>query len=50
MDMTGSQVQFEATDIKIRKENKFFPFCPFPIGFIYMSTQNVSPASLYGGT
>lgn len=38
------------SDIKVAANNGFLPICPFPIGFIYQSTENVSPASIYGGT
>lgn len=24
--------------------------CPFPIGYVYMSSNNTSPANIYGGT
>lgn len=37
-------------NIKIKMDGEFVTTCPFPIGFIYMSANNVSPASLFGGT
>lgn len=40
----------EIQDINIKDGNVFTKLCPFPVGFIYMSSVNVSPASLYGGT
>lgn len=50
MDMSDKDIQVDLTDIKIRKDGKFFPVCPFPVGFIYMSSKNISPASIYGKT
>ena len=29
---------------------EFEKVCPFPIGYIYLSTSSTSPATLYGGT
>lgn len=30
--------------------NRFYPFPYYPVGFVYISTDNTSPASIYGGT
>lgn len=50
MDMSQDNVQIELTDIKVKKDGKFYPVCPFPIGFIYMSSKDVNPAQIYGKT
>lgn len=36
--------------MQIRTSSGFEKICPFPIGYIYMSTNSISPASTYGGT
>ena len=39
-----------ATGVQLKSgSNNIYPLCYFPIGAIYMSTSDVSPASLYGG-
>lgn len=36
--------------VQVRTSSGFEKICPFPVGYIYMSTQSTSPASIYGGT
>lgn len=36
--------------IQVRTSSGFERICPFPVGYIYMSTNSTSPASTYGGT
>ena len=36
--------------VQVRTSSGFEKICPFPIGYIYMSTNGTSPASTYGGT
>ena len=36
--------------VQVRTSNGFEKICPFPVGYIYMSTNSTSPASTYGGT
>lgn len=36
--------------VQVRTSSGFEKICPFPIGYIYMSTNSTSPASTYGGT
>lgn len=36
--------------VQVRTSSGFEKICPFPIGYIYMSTNKTSPASTYGGT
>ena len=37
-------------NVQVRTSSGFEKICPFPIGYIYMSTKSTSPASTYGGT
>lgn len=37
-------------NLSIKKGSSWDKVCPFPIGFIYMSTNSTSPASTYGGS
>lgn len=36
--------------VQVRTSSGFEKICPFPVGYIYMSTRSTSPASIYGGT
>ena len=36
--------------IQIKSGSTWYTLCPFPVGFIYMSYSNSSPASIYGGS
>lgn len=36
--------------VQVRTGSSFERICPFPVGYIYMSTNGTSPASTYGGT
>ena len=36
--------------VQVRTGSSFERICPFPVGYIYMSTNSTSPASTYGGT
>lgn len=36
-------------DFKIKNSSNWDSVCPFPVGFIYYSTNATSPSSLYGG-
>lgn len=33
-----------------RKNDRFYPYPYYPIGFIYLTMDETSPASIYGGT
>lgn len=37
-------------NMNIKNGSTWHKVCPFPIGYIYMSTNSTSPASTYGGT
>lgn len=37
-------------NIKVKANNSFQTVCPFPIGYVYMSSNSTSPGSIYGGT
>lgn len=37
-------------NIKVKSGSNFTTVCPFPVGYIYMSSTNTSPASVFGGT
>lgn len=37
-------------DVKVKNTEDWNNICPFPVGYIYMSTNGTSPASTYGGT
>lgn len=43
-------IWFDLEKIKIRNGERYCPICPFPVGFIYMSTEDVNPARIYGNT
>lgn len=36
--------------VQIKNGSSWEKICPFPVGYIYMSTNSTSPASTYGGT
>ena len=36
--------------MKVKIDNIFETICPFPIGYVYMSSNSTSPADIYGGT
>lgn len=40
----------ELSTLQVNTGSTFEGFCPFPVGYIYQSTNNTSPADLYGGT
>ena len=40
----------EQSNVNVKKGNSFVKVNPFPVGYIYMSSKNTSPASIYGGT
>ena len=40
----------ELNTLQVNIDSTFERFCPFPIGYIYQSTNSTSPADLYGGT
>ena len=37
-------------NIQVKASNSFQTVCPFPVGYIYQSTNSTSPASIFGGT
>ena len=37
-------------NVKVRVNSSFETICPFPIGYVYMSSNSTSPANIYGGT
>ena len=37
-------------NVKVRVNSSFETICPFPVGYVYMSSNNTSPGSIYGGT
>jgi len=37
-------------NVKVRVNSSFETICPFPVGYVYMSSNNTSPANIYGGT
>lgn len=36
-------------DVKVKNTEDWDNICPFPVGFVYMSTSKTSPATTYGG-
>lgn len=39
------------TPVKLKQGTNYYqPLCYFPIGYIYLSTSNVNPGQLFGGT
>lgn len=36
-------------DVKVKNTEDWDSICPFPVGFVYMSTSKTSPAATYGG-
>lgn len=36
--------------IQVKNGNTWNKICPFPVGYVYLSSTNTSPASIYGGT
>ena len=37
-------------NVKVKVNSTFETICPFPVGYVYMSSNNTSPANIYGGT
>lgn len=37
-------------NVKVRVNSSFETICPFPVGYVYMSSNSTSPANIYGGT
>lgn len=37
-------------NVKVKVNSSFETICPFPVGYVYMSSKSTSPASIYGGT
>ena len=37
-------------NVKVRVNSSFETICPFPVGYVYMSSNSISPGSIYGGT
>ena len=37
-------------NIQVKSGSNFTTVCPFPVGYIYMSSMNTSLASVFGGT
>lgn len=38
------------SEIQTKNESMWHKICPFPVGYVYLSNSNTSPASIYGGT
>lgn len=36
--------------IQVKNGSTWNKICPFPVGYVYLSSVNTSPASIYGGT
>lgn len=36
-------------NVKVKNSNDWDNICPFPVGFVYMSSSTTSPANVYGG-
>ena len=37
-------------NVKVKVNSTFETICPFPVGYMYASFNNTSPADIYGGT
>ena len=37
-------------NVKVRVNSSFETICPFPVGYVYLSSNSTSPADIYGGT
>lgn len=37
-------------NVKVKVNSSFETICPFPVGYVYMSSNSTSPADIYGGT
>lgn len=37
-------------DVKVKNTEDWDSICPFPVGYVYMSSNSTSPANIYGGT
>lgn len=38
------------SEIQTKNASIWHKICPFPVGYVYLSNSNTSPASLFGGT
>lgn len=38
------------SEIQTKNASIWHKICPFPVGYVYLSNSNTSPASVYGGT
>ena len=36
-------------NVRVKVSSSYEKICPFPVGYIYLSTNSTSPASTYGG-
>ena len=41
---------YNQQNMKVKIDNIFETICPFPVGYVYMSSDSTSPADIYGGT
>lgn len=37
-------------NVRVKVSSSYEKICPFPVGYIYLSTNSTSPASTYGGS
>lgn len=37
-------------NVKVKVNSSFETICPFPVGYVYMSSNSTNPADIYGGT
>ena len=37
-------------NVKVKVNSSFETICPFPVGYVYMSSNSINPADIYGGT
>ena len=37
-------------NVQIKNGSTWYTMCPFPVGYIYLSSNSTSPANIYGGT
>lgn len=37
-------------NVKVKVEQGFEKICPFPVGYVYQSMEDTSPAEVFGGT
>lgn len=42
--------KIDLQNVNVKNGSTWYKLCPFPVGFVYLSSTNSSPGNTYGGT